>query len=87
MSAKTQSTNHRMVKPLSLLEVGQAGLVVSLETKSAENEKELTSLGISPRAIVRMFARHKSHFIFKVDDKKIVADNEVAAGIMVRPLF
>lgn len=86
MSAQTQFTNQITVKPLSLLEVGQAGWIVSLETKSVENERELTSLGISPQAIVRMFARHKSHFIFKVDDKKFVADREVAAGIMVRPL-
>lgn len=83
MPAKIQSTSQRTIKPLSLLEVGQAGLVVSLET----NQQQLISLSISPWSIVRMFANHKSHFIFKADDKKFAADKEVAAGIMVRPLF
>ena len=86
MPAQIQSANQGTARSLSRLEVGQAGWIVSLETKSAENKQELTSLGISPQAIVRMFANHKSYFIFKVGDKKFVADKEIAAGIMVQPL-
>lgn len=86
MPMQAQSANQRTAKPLSQLEVGQAGWIVAVETNNIEGRRELTSLGISPQAIVRMFANHRSHFIFKVDGKKIAADQQITAGILVQPL-
>ncbi|MBN2119389.1 MAG: ferrous iron transport protein A [Anaerolineales bacterium] len=74
------------IKQLDELEIGRAGLIVSIKMKSDETLRELTSMGISPYAIVRMFANQKSHFIFMVDSKKFAADREIAAGIMVQPI-
>ncbi len=71
---------------LGELKVGQVGWIVSINTKQPESMHELSSMGISPHAAVRMLVNYGSHAIFRVNGKKFVADKEIAAGIWVQPV-
>jgi len=81
-----QPSNCATSRPLNQLKAGQEGLVDSIELQKDENLRELTRLGVTPRAFIQMFANHRSNCIFKVDGKTIAADRETAAGILVRPV-
>lgn len=82
----TQIMHREAIKPLSQLEAGQTGWIISLEVRNIESRRELASLGVLPHAMITVFANHRSNIIFNVNvnDKQVAADKETAAEIMVQ---
>lgn len=86
MIDKTQYSKSENILPLNRLEAGRTGIIVAIDLRKVEIIRELNLLGIAPQALIRIFANHRSNFIFKIGGRTIAADREIAAGILVMPI-
>ena len=81
---------HRMVvRPLSLpvthLEAGEWGKIVSIHVKSPRVRHILDTYGLHPGKAVRL-VRKKPEIVVQVDHTTLVVDRDVAEEIFVRPV-
>ncbi len=74
-------------KPLSELEPGQLGCIISVGTNTPECLKELVAVGLTPGAIVRIVENSNTHLVFYIGDKKYVGDKASLSIIMAKPLL
>lgn len=72
------------LKQLDELGPGQDGLIVTIGSKTSESSQQLMAMGIVPDATVRMMNNFAHYIVFKIDQKKFVADKDIAARILVR---
>jgi Fe2+ transport system protein FeoA len=76
----------KSIKPLHELERGQVGKIISIQTNTPEQLIELTTMGMTPHAIVRLVDHTSRYVVFNVERKKYVADEEIASRIAVQIL-
>lgn len=74
-----------LLLPLSQLRPGQQGKVVLLAPRHRDRLEQLSDLGVTPGAVVAV-KQKKPSLVIEVDRTLLALEDDLAAGIYVRPL-
>ncbi len=74
-----------LLLPLSQLKPGQQGKVVLLAPRHRDRLEQLSDLGVTPGAVVAV-KQKKPSLVIEVDRTLLALEDDLAAGIYVRPL-
>jgi DtxR family Mn-dependent transcriptional regulator len=74
-----------LLLPLSQLKPGQQGKVVLMAPRHRERLEQLSDLGVTPGAVV-VLKQKKPSVVIEVDRTLLALEDDIAAGIYVRPL-
>ncbi|MCS7183536.1 MAG: metal-dependent transcriptional regulator [Thermoanaerobaculum sp.] len=74
-----------LLVPLAHLKPGQQGKVVLLAPRHRDRLEQLADLGLTPGAVVHLRQKNPS-VVVEVDRTLLAVEDEIAAGVYVRPL-
>jgi DtxR family Mn-dependent transcriptional regulator len=72
-----------LIIPLSDLKVGEKGTITFMAPRSLSGLQQLSTLGVIPGTIIRLYQRHPS-YVIEMDETTIAIDREIAENIYVR---
>jgi len=72
-----------LVIPLNDLKVGEKGTITFMTPKYLSGLQTLSSLGVIPGTLIRLYQRHPS-YVIEIGETQIAIDREIAENIYVR---